>query len=455
MDNKVIIKCIKGENAIVGEKKEWVYTEPDNIILGREKDCHIPIINEGIYKQISRYQAQLNIRPPKVYIKDYGSLNGTYVNEKCIGKREKNETPQEGQKKEYPLQELQSGDMFYLGKKALLKFQVEIFQESEENYVPPTEGQESEENYVPPTEGQELEEGNIYRIKEENAALIKTDLINKGGFGSVYIAKDINSGKKYALKELKPEIRMSDANIRFFQREASLLKQLNHPNIIKVYENYFDKEDGKFSIVMEYCSGGDLSDYLRQQGGRLDLGTAVQIILILLDALDYVHHAEIMAKDAKNQARIEHGLIHRDLKPENILFTADKNIKLTDFGLAKAFDLAGASGGTVDGVFYGSYRYMSRRQLLNYRYSKPDVDVFAMAAIFYQMLTGQYIRNFEPEDNIEPQLAVLKRNLVPIMKRNALIPVDLAKVIDGILQEENYKDDDDFKRKKMFSFRFM
>lgn len=437
MENKVIIKCIKGLEAIVGEEKEWVYTEPDNVLVGRAADNHIATVNEGVYKQISRYQAQFTVRPPQIYVKDFGSKNGTFVNGVCIGKREKNETPEEGQKRVYPQHELKNGDVFSLGgENDLVEFEVEIYEVPVDTCIP--------------TEYQELGDDSFYRIKEKNAALVKDELLGKGGFGAVYSAKDVNTNEKYAIKEFKPEASVNDIMIRYFQREADLLKQLKHPNIVKVFENYFSREDENLCIVMEYCAGGDLAEYMRKKGGKLDLEEAVNITLLLLDALEYVHNAEVEVKDAKGRLRKEHGLIHRDIKPQNILFTEDKTIKLSDFGLAKAFDLAGASGVSSDGQWCGSYPYVSRRQIIKFRYARPDVDVFSMAALFYQMLTGKFIRDFEALDALVPQAAVLKRKLVPIRERDASIPAALAEVIDSVLREEDNEDDDDFTSAKMF-----
>lgn len=439
MENKVIIKCLNGQGAIVGPQKEWIYTEPDNILVGRAVDNQIIIKNEGNYKQISRYQAQFTIRPPKIYVSDFGSKNGTFVNGVCIGKREKNETVEEGQKRVYPLHELKNGDIFSLGGvNSLIEFQVEIF-EAPESICPETDYQNLE-----------LQEENIYRIKENNAALLKNKLLGKGGFGAVYLAEDVNTKDKYAIKEFKPEVKVNDRMIQFFMREADLLKQMKHPNIVKVFDNYFDVKDENLCIVMEYCSGGDLFDYMNKKGGKLDLKEATDIILTLLNVLEYVHTVEVEVKDAKGNLRKEHGVVHRDIKPQNVLFTGDGKIKLSDFGLAKAFDLAGASGATSDGQWSGSLPYVSRRQIKKFRYVKPEADVFSLAAVYYQMLTGEYIRDFQPEDCRIPQMAILKKRLIPIRERNDSIPQELARVIDHVLQEEDYDDDAEFTTAKMF-----
>ncbi len=130
------------------------------------------------------------------------------------------------------------------------------------------------------------------------------------------------------------------------------------------------------------------------------------------------------------------GLVHRDLKPSNI-FLGNVNSKLTvkigDYGLAKAFDLAGLSGQTLTGTQAGTPVFMCRQQLLNYKYVQPEVDVWAAAACLYFMLTGNFPRNFTDGD---PFLAVLQNDPVHIRQRDTSIPKRLAEVIDLALVEK-------------------
>jgi serine/threonine protein kinase len=113
--------------------------------------------------------------------------------------------------------------------------------------------------------------------------------------------------------------------------------------------------------------------------------------------------------------------------------------KVGDYGLSKAFDLAGLSGHTCTGA--GSFRasvagtpaFMSREQVRNFKYARPDVDVWAAAATLYNMLTAAYPRDFTPDH--DRWLTVLEREVVPIRKRNPTIPRPLAEVIDAALVE--------------------
>jgi eukaryotic-like serine/threonine-protein kinase len=123
------------------------------------------------------------------------------------------------------------------------------------------------------------------------------------------------------------------------------------------------------------------------------------------------------------------------LKPSNLFLAKVKDeviVKIGDYGLSKAFDLAGLSGQSMTGGAAGTPVFMCRQQLLNFKYSKPEVDVWATAACLYNMLTGYFPRNFTGD----PFLAVLQNEPVPIRQRDASIPKELAKVIDLALQEK-------------------
>ncbi len=130
------------------------------------------------------------------------------------------------------------------------------------------------------------------------------------------------------------------------------------------------------------------------------------------------------------------GLVHRDLKPHNLFLSREKrllSVKIGDFGLAKAFDLAGLSGQTRSGDLSGTPHFMPREQVLNFKCSRPPVDVWATAATLYYMLTGAVPRDFEPNKDVWQ--TVLDCDAVPIRKRDRGIPPRLAEVIDAALVE--------------------
>ena len=159
---------------------------------------------------------------------------------------------------------------------------------------------------------------------------------------------------------------------------------------------------------------------MQKRGGKLPVQEAVEIVLQVLDGLHYAHTNK--------------GLVHRDIKPANIFLTVYKgNIvaKLGDYGLAKAFDMAGLSGQTMTGTSMGTPHFMPRQQVLEFKYAQPDVDVWAIAATLYFMLTGKFSRDLN--DTTNPMLEILTKPPVPIRERDASIPQPLADLIDKAL----------------------
>ena len=142
---------------------------------------------------------------------------------------------------------------------------------------------------------------------------------------------------------------------------------------------------------MEYCAGSSVGRAQRDAGGTLDIDNALPFILQALTGLEYAHQAALAVKLADGSTVQANGIVHRDLKPDNLLLSGTGPhwvVKIGDYGLAKAFDLAGLSGHSVTGKAAGTLLFMPRQQLINYKYVQPEVDVWAMAASFYHLLTG-------------------------------------------------------------------
>jgi serine/threonine protein kinase len=260
--------------------------------------------------------------------------------------------------------------------------------------------------------------------------------LGSGGMGEVFLLRQIAGAERCAIKILRPEDSFSGALRREFGREIANMLSLAHPNIVRMRDYVYSSA---IFFTMEYCDGGSVIDLLRQAGGRLPVEQAKRIILHALKGLEYAHSAEIpYVLLADGRIVSSKGMVHRDIKPHNILLSnegGEQVAKIADFGLSKAYQLAGQSGFTITGQRGGSFPFMPRQLILNFKYAQPDVDVWSMAASLYYMLTGSSPRDFSKEPK-NPERVILKSKPVPIQLREPSIPGPLARVIDAALIDE-------------------
>lgn len=418
------------------EPRSLTVEERTTLILGRADDCMPRVPDDTAHRTVSRHQCLLDINPPEVRIRDFGSLNGTSLNGKSIGRRGPGETPEQAAKGTYPEHDLTDGDEFQLGPTVV---RISIQRPA------PDPAETAMELRSCPSCGRELEEGQEERLcttcADDPSAVVRNVLqlartgqrelgmlsgyevvreLGRGTMGAVYLARREVTGEQIALKLMLPQVAASTPARARFKREADLARSLCHPNIVNSYGAQIAA--GAFCFSSEYCAGGNLGQLLERSGGSIPVQDAIRFMVQILNGLIHAHDA---------------GVVHRDLKPDNILLTADGTgrtvAKIGDFGLAKAFDQAGLSGLTWTGAKAGTPAYQPRQQVLNFRYAKPAVDVWAAAACLYRMLTGVYPREF-PEGR-DPFQVVLKNPAVPIRERDPRIPRELADMIDLALQD--------------------
>ena len=443
MSGKIILTVKKGDMS----GKTFTYEGKEALILGRLDDCAIVLPETTV----SRYHCLIDIAPPSVMVRDFGSLNGTYLNGEKIGQRPKGVSAQEAWKNsenrgaEFSMK---SGDRLGLGSDC--EIMIEVQPGREEKKRPANRNCEvcgvslSRENVPGICESCQKDPLKIVLFMLEQAQKKVGDAaelsdyrpieeLGKGGMGMVWLVEEKATGKRMALKTLIPEAEAHEPLREIFKREAAILGQLNHKNIVKQYK--FGQCGISYFFVMEVCDGS-LVDLISNSGGRLSVDLATNIMLQVLDGLIYAHSAPLSATKNGKTASVN-GVVHRDLKPGNIFLNesgGNFTAKIGDFGLAKSFEIAGHSGHTFTGEKAGTPGFMPRQQISNFKYSKPPVDVWAAAASYYFMLTGYPPKDFSVgRDHIS---IALTSDPIPIRKRNSSVPEKLAKVIDRALTEK-------------------
>jgi serine/threonine protein kinase len=194
-------------------------------------------------------------------------------------------------------------------------------------------------------------------------------LLGEGGMGDVYLGEHISIKRKVAIKVLKPELVKNEEIRKRFKNEASMLAHLQHPNIVGLVD-YVEQEDGLF-LIMEYVDGQGLDELIKAQHSPISIERAKKLMTQILQAFLYAH---------------KNGIIHRDVKPSNILVTADDQIKVLDFGIAK---LVGDDQHhlTKTGTQIGTVYYMSPEQVKGKELDHRS-DIYSLGVTFYELLSG-------------------------------------------------------------------
>jgi serine/threonine protein kinase len=249
--------------------------------------------------------------------------------------------------------------------------------------------------------------------------------LGAGGMATVFLAEDERLGRRVAVKRLHGDIADEDL-ARRFQREARLGASLNHPNVVTIYDIVSDEEG--VLIVMEYVEGHTLRDEIAN--GPVVPERALPVLRGVADALDHAH---------------EHGVVHRDVKPANVLVRRDGTAKLADLGIATA---AEQSRITRSGNVLGTAAYMAPERL-DGGSGDPSVDVYALAAVAYEALSGrkavegatplevaQRVINQEPPDLVEAlpdappgAAAALRRGLAKVPAER---PASAGELVDRL-----------------------
>ena len=219
--------------------------------------------------------------------------------------------------------------------------------------------------------------------------------IGRGGMGDVWMARNEATHAEVAVKTLQRSER-NDTHDERFRREARLAATISHRNVVRIFD-LVDGEDGSLGLVMELLRGGTLEECIRERG---PLGTmsAIAVAAPILSALHHVH---------------EKGIVHRDVKPANIFFAVEPDghviPKILDFGIAKL--PAASSSLTIDGSVLGTPHYMSPEQIRGAEDLDGRSDMFSLAVLVYEMLTG--VRVFQRDSAAASLAAVLEHEVDP------------------------------------------
>jgi predicted ATPase/tRNA A-37 threonylcarbamoyl transferase component Bud32 len=234
--------------------------------------------------------------------------------------------------------------------------------------------------------------------------------LGSGGMGTVYLSLDIVTDEQVAVKALKSEVAQSEM-IERFRREGEALRELNHPNIVKMLDAL--EHDGQHYLVMEYVSGGDLSELLKQ--GQIELEQILKLSIDLADALTRAHKLNI---------------IHRDLKPANVLIGDDGVLRLTDFGVAH---VGSKERVTETDAIIGTIDYLPPEAFDGRPFDERG-DIWAFGVMLFEMLAGE--RPFKGQTLMAVIQAISTQPIPDLEVLHPDLPIALIDLVYRMLERD-------------------
>lgn len=452
-------------------------------IVGRARQCDPRVPDPKNPPEISRYHFLLDVNPPDIRIRDFGSLNGTFVNELRIGGRKQHQAVADVLDTNDPEHDLKDGDLIRMVQ-TTIRVNVDTgilccccFAEIPENRLSASEQSkgiyycdrcrsESQEKTIVPMPRGSLtcrvcgadagREVNRYRqgffickACRSQPVKLARQLVKTGDPNGEFpfadytmvaeLGRDFatatyllrqNGTMNHKLLVLAPAKVPVDAKMKdLFLADLHQSQRLQHPNIEKILA--CGCVEGIFYLVKEHTGGEKLSD--RIERGRLEPALALELTDQLLEALEYSHQITLPASQGIYAAR--HGWSHLAIAPQRIWITDDESPRalLMDYSVDDRFDRVGLGGLSRTGAETLKPDYLSRQQLFDYGGTQPTIDVWQVAACLYAMLTQHPPRDFT--QGKDPWKIVLQTEPVPIRERNANIPAPLAAIIDRALDD--------------------
>ncbi len=252
------------------------------------------------------------------------------------------------------------------------------------------------------------------------------DRINIGGMAEVWRGKTFGAGgfeRLVAIKRILPNIAEDEEFISMFIDEAKITVQLNHANIAQIYE--LSHIASSYFIAMEYIPGKDMRaifDRCRKKGEPAPIPLTCYVVAKCCEGLDYAHRKQVNGRDMN--------IVHRDVSPQNVLISYEGEVKVIDFGIAKA---AGKATKTQAGILKGKFGYMSPEQIRGLPLDRRS-DVFAIGVCLYEMLTGE--RLFVGDSDFSVLEKVRKVEVLPPSTYNRKIPEGLEKIVMKALAKD-------------------
>jgi hypothetical protein len=385
----------------------------DRFVIGRAPKAHFQVTQDGYF---SRYHLLVEANPPNILLQDLHSRNGTLVNQVKVSAP----TP------------LHHGDVVSSGS-------TQIRVELDRPLSPRSHASNmtiavqclrcgaQARNEQP----RSCDEQMAFFCAACRAALFDAPglppgyrvirELGRGVMGAVYLADHVRHGVR-AVKLIVPRVAISRRVSDAFVRELSACTALQHRNIVTTFDHHL-LSAGVFGTTMKHVDGPSLHELILHNPRGIDPHHAVQLTLQILDGLAHAH---------------DRGVVHRDLKETNVLIERDgqaqPNVRISDFGLASAYELLGAGGFTRTSEVTRTAPHMPPERIVDFGNLTPLADLYSAGSVLYRLLTGSHA--FEFRAGRDPLVTILEDDIVPVARRAPAVPPAVAAIVERAMRKD-------------------